>query len=194
MKKMMIKNKHPGARRMHIMSTENLSKNSVGVLINYKKGKTKITVMQMRRDGGTIASVLFVSQPPQGYTPTGKGVQSRPKQRYNNSLDTLQAILRSPLGRQNTVTSLVAFIARYSLSWFGSLCRWAGVRGTIPQPIVVTAVFAMGISSRRGYRGLSVCLSLLALRMVGEFIHGSLHGNEFWEDEYSKESHEWTRE
>ncbi len=147
-----------------------------------------------RRDGGTIASVLFDSQPPQGYTPTGKGVKSRPKQRYNNSLDTLQAILRSPLGRKNTVTSLVAFIARYSLSWFGSLCRWAGVRGTIPQPIVVTAVFAMGISSRRGYRGLSVCLSLLALRMVGEFIHGSLHGNEFWEDEYSKESHEWTRE
>ena len=147
-----------------------------------------------RRDGGTIASVLFDSQPPQGSTPTGKGVQSRPKRKYNNSLDTLEAILRSPLGRQNTVTSLVAFIARYSLSWFGSLCRWAGVRGTIPQPIVVTAVFAMGISSRRGYRGLSVCLSLLALRLVGEFIHGSLHGNEFWEDEYSKESHEWTRE
>ncbi|KAL7454820.1 hypothetical protein ACHAWC_009575 [Mediolabrus comicus] len=159
-----------------------------------KAAKSYLDEPFWRRDGGTIASVLFDSQPPQGSTPTGKGVQSRPKRRYNNSLDTLEAILRSPLGRQNTVTSLVAFIARYSLSWFGSLCRWAGVRGTIPQPIVVTAVFAMGISSRRGYRGLSVCLSLLALRMVGESIHGSLHGNEFWEDEYSKESHEWKQE
>jgi hypothetical protein len=159
-----------------------------------KAAKSYLDEPFWRRDGGTIASVLFDSRPPQGSTPTGKGVQTRPKRRYNNSLDTLEAILRSPLGRQNTVTSLVAFIARYSLSWFGSLCRWAGVRGTIPQPIVVTAVFAMGISSRRGYRGLSVCLSLLALRMVGESIHGSLHGNEFWEDEYSKESREWKQE
>ena len=145
-----------------------------------------------RRDGGTIASVLFDSQQPS--SPTSRGVQPRQKRKYNNSLDTLEAILRSPLGRKNTVTSLVIFIARYSLSWFGSLCRWAGVRGIIPQPIVVTTVFAMGISSRRGYRALSLGLSLLALRMVGEFLHGSLHGNEFWEDDYSKETHEWTQE
>ncbi len=145
-----------------------------------------------RRDGGTIASVLFDSQ--QSSSPMSRGVESRSKRRYNNSLDTLEALLRSPLGRRNTVTSLVVFVTRSSLSWFGSLCRWAGVRGTIPQPIVVTTVFAMGISSRRGYRALSLGLTLLALRMVGEFIHGSLHGNEFWEDDYNKETHEWTRE
>jgi hypothetical protein len=145
-----------------------------------------------RRDGGTIASVLFDSQQPS--SPRSGGVESRSKRRYNTSLDTLEALLRSPLGRRNTVTSLVVFITRTSLSWFGSLCRWAGVRGTIPQPIVVTTVFAMAISSRRGYRALTLGLSLLALRMVGEFIHGSLHGNEFWEDDYNKEAHEWTRE
>lgn len=145
-----------------------------------------------RKDGGTIASVLFDSEQPP--PPSRRGVDQRLKRKYNNSLDTLEALLRSPLGRQNTVTSLVIFIARSSLSWFGSLCRWAGVRGSIPQPIVVTTVFAMGISSRRGYRTLSLCLSLLALRMVGEFLHGSLHGNEFWEDDYNKEKHEWTQE
>lgn len=146
-----------------------------------------------RKDGGTIASVLFDSEQPPSPSRRG-GVDPRLKRKYNNSLDTLEALLRSPLGRQNTVTSLVIFVARSSLSWFGSLCRWAGVRGTIPQPIVVTTVFAMGISSRRGYRTLSLCLSLLALRMVGEFLHGSLHGNEFWEDDYNKETHEWTQE
>ena len=145
-----------------------------------------------RKDGGTIASVLFDSQQPP--SPSSRGVDPRLKRKYNNSLDTLEALLRSPLGRQNTVTSLVIFIARSSLSWFGSLCRWAGVRGTIPQPIVVTTVFAMGISSRRGYRTLSLGLSLLALRMVGEFLHGSLHGNEFWEDDYDKDTREWSQE
>ena len=145
-----------------------------------------------KRDGSTLASVFFDSQRPSYYP--SRGGDPRVNRRYNNSLDTLEAILRSPLGRQNTVTSLVLFIARSSLSWFGSLCRWAGVRGTIPQPIVVTAVFAMGVSSRREYRTLSVGLSLLALRMIGEFIHGSLHGNEFWEDNYDEQKHEWTQE
>jgi len=144
------------------------------------------------RKDGTIASVLFDSQQPTFSSRRERDMQL--KRRYNNSLDTLEALLRSPLGRQNTVSSLVIFIARSSLSWFGSLCRWAGVRGTIPQPIVVTTVFAMGISSRRGYRSFSLCLSLLALRMVGEFLHSSLHGNEFWEDDYNKEKHEWTQE
>ena len=27
--------------------------------------------------------------------------------------------------------------------------------------------------------------------MMGEFVHGSVHGNEFWDDEYDKQTHEW---
>lgn len=179
---------YPNNRRARMRAKSNMSQVS-------KTAKSYLDEPPFwRRDGGTIASVLFDSQPPQSSSPKRKGVESRTKRIYNNSLDTLEALLRSPLGRKNTVTSLVLFITRAFFSFFGSLCRWAGVRGTIPQPIVVTTVFAMGISSRSGYRAFSSGLSLLVLRMIGEFIHGSLHGNEFWEDDYNKETNEWTRE
>lgn len=36
-----------------------------------------------------------------------------------------------------------------------------------------------------------LALTLLAMRLLGEFIHGSIHGNEFWEDEYDSESQNW---
>lgn len=49
----------------------------------------------------------------------------------------------------------------------------------------------MLVSARRGQRVLSVGLTLLALRLVGEFVHGSLRGNEFWDDEYDKKTHDW---
>lgn len=71
------------------------------------------------------------------------------------------------------------------------LCRWAGVRGTIPQPIVVTTVFAMLVSARRGQRVVAVGLTLLALRLAGEFVDGSLNGNESWDDEYDVEANDW---
>ena len=62
------------------------------------------------------------------------------------------------------------------------MCRWAGVRGTIPQPIVVMTAFATVISCRR-QRMLTLGLTLLAMRLVGEFVHGSLYGNESWGEE-----------
>ena len=37
-------------------------------------------------------------------------------------------------------------------------------------------------------------LTLLAIRMLGEFIHGSVYGNEFWDDEYDARMHEWVAE
>ena len=27
--------------------------------------------------------------------------------------------------------------------------------------------------------------------MMGELTHGSVHGNEFWDDQYDEETHEW---
>jgi hypothetical protein len=102
-----------------------------------------------------------------------------------------QQLLLSPFGREHTVTSLFVYASRSALTAFGVLCRWAGVRGTIPQPIVVAAVIAAILSSRGGQRVLSLALSLFAMRLVGEFVHGSLHGNEFWDDEYDYQSHHW---
>ena len=110
---------------------------------------------------------------------------------FSSSLAWRQQLLLSPFGREHTVTSLFLYVSRSALTAFGILCRWAGVRGTIPQPIVVTSVIAAILSSRGGQRVLSLALTLFAMRLVGEFIHGSLHGNEFWDDEYDYKSHDW---
>ena len=103
----------------------------------------------------------------------------------------MKQLLLSPFGRGHTVTSLFLYVTRSTLTAFGILCRWAGVRGTIPQPIVVMSVIAVIVSSRRGQRMMLLALTLLAMRLLGEFIHGSIHGNEFWEDEYDSESQNW---
>ena len=100
-------------------------------------------------------------------------------------------LLLSPFGRHHTLTSLLLYVSRSALTAFSVLCRWAGVRGAIPQPIVVAAVLAILISARGGTRTASVMLTLLALRLVGELVHGSLHGNEFWDDEYDFEHRDW---
>jgi hypothetical protein len=59
---------------------------------------------------------------------------------------------------------------------------------------VVVTVCAVILSSYRQQKLLSLGLTLLAIRMLGEFIHGSVHGNEFWDDEYNQEMHEWVAE
>ena len=80
------------------------------------------------------------------------------------------------------MTSLFLYITRSTIAAFSILCRWATVRGSIPQPIVVVLAFATLVSARK-QRILALGLTLLGTRLVGEFIHGSLHGNEFWDDE-----------
>lgn len=105
--------------------------------------------------------------------------------------DDEQQLLLSPFGRERTVTSLFLYASRSVLASFAILCRWAGVRGTIPQPIVVTTVFAVLVASRQGQRMVSAALAVLALRLVGELVHGGLHGNEFWDDAYDSEGRGW---
>jgi hypothetical protein len=100
-------------------------------------------------------------------------------------------MLLSPYRQEHTVTSHILYVLRSALTAFGILCRRAGIRGTMPQPIIVTLVIAMIISSRGGQRVLSLVLTLFAMRLVGVFIRGSLNGNEFWDDEYDFESHDW---
>ena len=50
---------------------------------------------------------------------------------------------------------------------------------------------AVILSTKGQQKVLSFGLTLLATRMLGEFIHGSVHGNEFWDDEYDAEMHQW---
>ncbi|KAL7446205.1 hypothetical protein ACHAXH_009381 [Discostella pseudostelligera] len=164
--------------KSNIVSTPPSSSRQPG---NRSFPRSRLDEVPFWREGGTIASLLFdTRQSP-----------SRPTRRSSR---TLEQLLLSPFGRGHTVTSLFLYMSRSVLTAFGILCRWAGVRGTIPQPIVVMSVVAILVSSRRGQRMMSLALTVLAMRLVGEFIHGSLYGNEFWDDEYDINTHNWTEE
>jgi len=82
---------------------------------------------------------------------------------------------------------------RTSLSLSGYLCRWASVRGALPQSVVVVGVAAAALSGRRPLR--AAALALLLFRTFGEVVHGYVYGDNGWigsddddsmyDDEYS---------
>ncbi|KAL3816340.1 hypothetical protein ACHAXA_011440 [Cyclostephanos tholiformis] len=135
--------------------------------------KSHLDEVPFWKERGSIASFIFENRP--------SSASSR--------VDNRQTMGRKSL--EHTVTSLFLYVSRSALTAFGILCRWAGVRGTIPQPIVVTSVIATILSSRGGQKVLSLVLILLAMRLVGEFLHGLYSGNEFWDDEYDFQSRDW---
>ncbi len=64
----------------------------------------------------------------------------------------------------------------------GGVCRWASVRGSLPQPIVVVGVAAAALSSRAGSRVRNVVLVLLTIRAAGELLHGYMYEDtDFWD-------------
>lgn len=63
------------------------------------------------------------------------------------------------------------------------LCRWATVRGAIPQPLVVFGLISAGICARPRRRLRTIAITLLALRTAGELVHGYVYGEQGWEDE-----------
>lgn len=60
------------------------------------------------------------------------------------------------------------------------LCRWASVRGALPQPVVVVGLCTAGVCARRKLR--AVGIALIAMRTIGELIHGSMYDSEDWHD------------
>jgi hypothetical protein len=61
-------------------------------------------------------------------------------------------------------------------------CRWASVRGSIPQPLVVMGISTAAICVRR-HRIQAVFLTLIAMRTIGEFIHSQTVGDEGWDQD-----------
>ena len=67
------------------------------------------------------------------------------------------------------------------------VCRWASVRGAIPQPIVIMGVVASFLSARPRYRLRTVLVALVVLRTAGELIHGYAYGDTDWEEDHDEE-------
>ena len=106
-----------------------------------------------------------------GRSPTGKKLQ------FRDAID----------GEPGQLLGLVNMVLRTGLVGVGYACRWASVRGSIPQPLVVMAVSTAALCVRKN-RLLSVFLVLLGLRTFGELIHGYVLGDDGWE--YSEDDEE----
>jgi hypothetical protein len=60
------------------------------------------------------------------------------------------------------------------------LARWASVRGTLPQPLVVLSISTAAICAPVRQRFKIVCFTLICIRTVGELLHGYVYGNDDW--------------
>ena len=66
------------------------------------------------------------------------------------------------------------------LTFSSYTCRWASVKGALPQPIVVMGLVSAVLCARPRHRLSVLGLTLLALRTTGELLHGYVNNN--WDD------------
>ena len=116
---------------------------------------------------GTLWTLLF------GKSAPGKKLQ------FRDAID----------GEPGQILGVVKAVFRTVLLGMGYACRWASVRGSIPQPLVVMAVSTAALSVRR-HRIRAVVLVLLGLRTFGELLHGYVLGDEGWEYHHDEEEEE----
>jgi hypothetical protein len=84
-------------------------------------------------------------------------------------------------GREDSLVSMFGTITKSLLVLGSYMCRWASVRGAIPQPVVVLGVATAGICGRKPVR--AIVVALILMRTFGELLHGALNGDEGWEEE-----------
>ncbi len=86
-----------------------------------------------------------------------------------------------PRGQEGSLVAIFRTAAQTTLVMASYVCRWASVRGAIPQPLVVLGVSSAGLCVRH-HRFRAILLALILIRTLGELVHGSLYGQDGWED------------
>mmetsp|Transcript_21841 Transcript_21841/g.54008 ORF Transcript_21841/g.54008 Transcript_21841/m.54008 type:complete len:898 (-) Transcript_21841:102-2795(-) len=71
----------------------------------------------------------------------------------------------------------------------GRVSQWASVRGSLPQPVIVVGLLSALLSARPGKRWQTVLFATLALRMMGELLHGYMYDDLDFEDDLSVVNH-----
>jgi hypothetical protein len=80
---------------------------------------------------------------------------------------------RSPsFNGPGSMVKLFRSLSRSLLILASGVARWASVRGSLPQYVVVLSVAAAGLSARPGNRLWVLGLTLIAMRTMGELLHG----------------------
>jgi hypothetical protein len=110
-----------------------------------------------------------------------KGVYERPMWEEEGSVLSMlfgnrsQSFLdgrSSSFNRPGSLVKLFQSLSRAFLILASGIARWATVRGALPQYVVVLGVAAAGLSARPGNRLWVLGLTLIAMRTMGELIHG----------------------
>lgn len=91
-------------------------------------------------------------------------------------------LFSQPLGA-NVITTLLRSGFQLSLALFTNTCRWASVRGSLPQPIVVFFAGTSLVLAPKGKRLVTTAVTLFALRALAEALHGYIYGPDGWEDD-----------
>lgn len=93
---------------------------------------------------------------------------------------SLERFMDIKIGSKFLLINIVRSLFKGTLMIASYTCRWASVRGALPQPIVVMGVTTAALCARPKHKLSMVILTLLALRTVGELLHG--YANDGWED------------
>ncbi|KAG7342588.1 hypothetical protein IV203_017830 [Nitzschia inconspicua] len=126
---------------------------------------------------GSLISILF------GGNGGGRGRYPSQYRRSDNGSfgsDIYQALHSSSL------SLLLRTLAIFAARLFGSLCRWGSVNNTIPRPLVAFSLFTAGIIVRGPFRAriMNMTFTLLALRVIGEWLDGYLTiGDDYYDDD-----------
>lgn len=91
-------------------------------------------------------------------------------------------LFSQPLGA-NVITTLIRSGFQLSLALFTKTCRWASVRGSLPQPIVVFFTGTSLVLAPKGKRFVTTAVTLFVLRALAEALHGYIYGPDGWEDD-----------
>mmetsp|Transcript_900 Transcript_900/g.1284 ORF Transcript_900/g.1284 Transcript_900/m.1284 type:complete len:570 (-) Transcript_900:181-1890(-) len=164
----------------------------------YNNWQEKLDFDEQRRDGDDAISHFFARQK--------KGKRPKPDRRRHKT-STVPfwqeegSIFSLLFGRTSSgenlnmhkfieedvgTTAVTTFFRMVLKSFFllsSYTCRWASVRGALPQPFVVAGVAAAALSARPRQRLWTVALALVGMRTIGEMLHGYVYGDEGWDDE-----------
>ena len=115
---------------------------------------------------GNMVSLLF------GRRPTGGQL-------------AFERFMDQELGSKFLLITLFRSVSKGILTVSSYTCRWASVKGALPQPIVVLGAITAALCARPRHRLSTVVLTLLAMRTVGELLHGYVHNG--WDEmDYSE--------
>eukprot|EP00980_Cylindrotheca_fusiformis_P024649 scaffold12194_cov129-Cylindrotheca_fusiformis.AAC.13 len=140
-----------------------------------KPGGRRIRTKPVWEEDGSLLSVLFG---------TGDEARRRNSKLYHSSSSRrLGGGGASLLRLTQSVVQSCAMIA-------GSVGRWASVRGTVPQPVIMVGILSAILSARPGRRIQTAVLATLSLRMLGELLHGYMFDDLDFEDDLTREHDE----